>query len=163
MRVVVINDRTNLQSVARLLGDQAGSKIALERLQALNPHVDFAKIEPGTVVFVPDAPGAAAPSVQGGAFAALHEQFLASVDAVGLRVRGGYEALGAERQSVSAALKLAAARRAIENDPDLKAQLDAAAEVFKQDQAQAKAANDTLRVVHQQAASELGALAKLLG
>lgn len=89
MRVTVI-DKKNLQVFSKLLGDKIGSGSALERLKNLNPHVDFKKIEPGTVLLIPDAPGfrdAESFSVTGGAFDALREQMLASVDIAASRLR----------------------------------------------------------------------------
>jgi seryl-tRNA(Sec) selenium transferase len=87
---------------------------------------------------------------------------LASVDAAASRVRGGYEALLTEQKEVAVVLKSAAVKRALETDPDLKLQIEAATQVFKQDQQRAKEAEQTLQTL-QQAKDELGALAKLLG
>ncbi|HEY2925279.1 hypothetical protein, partial [Piscinibacter sp.] len=78
-------------------------------------------------------------------------------------VRSGHEALAAQRQEVAALLKSAAVRRLIESDPDLKQDLDAAVQVFKQDQQQAKEAEKTMQLLQEQAKAELAALAKLLG
>jgi hypothetical protein len=165
MRTVIIKDRSDLQSVGvKLLGEQAGTKRALDRLVALNPHVDFNRIEAGTVLFVPDAPGVrdTSGSVEGQAFGDLRDQLLASVDAASVRVRSGHEALSSQRQEITAVVKLAAVKRAIESDPELKAQVDAATQVFKQDQAQAKAADEALKAMKEQATAALAEIAKML-
>lgn len=164
MQVIVI-DKNNLQAFSRLLGDKIGSGSALDQLKNLNPHVDFKKIELGTVLLIPDTPAfhhAESLSVTGGAFDALREQMLASVDAAASRLRGGYEALVTEQKEVAVVLKSAAVKRALEADPDLKLQIEAATQVFKEDQQRAKEAEKTLQIL-QQTKDELDALAKLLG
>lgn len=167
MRMIVIKQATDLQGLsARLLGQGAGSSTALDALKNLNPHVDFRKIEPGTMLLVPDLPGlheGEASSVSGDAFEALRVQVLASLDAASARVRSGHEALAAQRSEVAAALRTPGFKRALDTDQQLKAQLDAASEVFKADQAQAKASEETLKALAQQAGAELAALAKVLG
>jgi len=167
MRMIVIKQATDLPALgARLLGAGAAHEGALQGLQRLNPHVDFGRLEPGTVLLVPDQPGLCAGesrSVSGEAFDAFEEQVNASVNAAVARVRSGHEALAAQRQEVAALLKSAAVRRLIESDPDLKQELDAAAQVFKQDQQQAKEAEKTMQLLQEQAKAELAALAKLLG
>lgn len=165
MRMIVIKQGTDLATLsARLLAGGTGNEGALQSLQRLNPHVDFRAIEAGTVLLVPDLPGLRAgesTSISGEAFAAFQQQVSGAVEAAVARVRSGYEALAAQRQDVTAVLKSAAVRRVIEADPDLKSQLDAATQVFKQDQQRAKDAETTLQAL-QQAKDEMQALAKLL-
>lgn len=167
MRMIVIDKKTDLRALStRLLGEEAGRSSALDKLKDLNPHVDFKTIEPGTVLLIPDAPGfrdAESSSVTGDAFDALREQMLASVEAATSRLRGGFDALLTEQKEVAAVLKSAAVRRAIEADPDLKPQIEAATQVFKQDQQQARDVEKTLQTLQEQAAAELAALAALLG
>lgn len=165
MRVTFIDEK-NLQAFTQLLGDKIGSGSALEQLKNLNPHVDFKKIEPGTVLLIPDALGfhdAESFSVTGHAFDALREQMLASVDAAASRLRGGYEALLTEQKEVAVVLKSAAVKRAIKADPDLEPQIEAATQVFKQDQQQARDAEKTMQTLQEQAAAELASLTQLLG
>ena len=54
-------------------------------------------------------------------------------------------------------------KRAIEADPELRAQVESAATVFKQDTADAKNAEQTLKSMKDRIDEELNALAKLLG
>lgn len=167
MRMIVVKVRTSLKELSvSLLGDAAGSTRAVENLQQLNPHVDFKKIEPGTILLVPETSGAPAGDtvpVGGEAFGAMRDELTAAVTAASARVRTGYDALAGQRADVTAALKLAAVRKAIEADPDLKAQVDASADVFKQDQAASKAADAELKAMQAEASAELDVLAKLLG
>ncbi|MBI3529361.1 MAG: hypothetical protein HY067_15505 [Betaproteobacteria bacterium] len=166
MRMIIIKQGTDLQTLGtRLLGNADGKEVTLQHLQQLNPHVDFQRIEPGTVLLVPDQPGLKKDesiSVSGQAFDAFRDQVSASVEAATTRVRHGYEALASQRSDVNAVLKTAAVKRLLESDPELKAQLEEAAKTFKQDQAAAKASESTLKSLQDDAAAELAALAKLL-
>lgn len=126
--------------------------------------MNLEKIPAGTVLLIPDLPGlreGESSSVMGDAFDAVREGLLASVDAVGARVRGSYEALRAQQKEVSAVVKSAAFRRALA-DPTLSEQVEAGTQVFKQDREEAKAADETLKALKEKAGAELAALAKLL-
>jgi len=166
MRTIVVNERTDLRGLrTRLLGERPLAEGALESLARLNPHVNLEQIPAGTVLVVPDLPGLRkeeTSSVSGDAFASLREQLLASVDAVGGRVRGGYEELLAQQKEVTAVVRLAAFRRAVEADPDLKEQLETGTQVFKEDREKARAADETLSALKEEAVAELAALAELL-
>jgi len=166
MRIVVLDERTDLQGLrTRLLGDQAVSDSAFERLKSLNPHVNFKKIPAGTVLLIPDLPDlrkGESSSVAGDAFDVLRKQLLASVSAAGTRVRDGYDALLAQQKEVSAVVDSAAFKPALEADPGLKEQVEAGSQVFEQDREQAKAADETLKALQREAEAELTALAKLL-
>lgn len=166
MRMIVIKQATDRQALGnQLLVSAAGNEGALERIELLNPHVDFGRIAAGTVLFVPDLPGlkaGASASVGGQAFDAFRDQVGASLDAVAAQVRKGYATLASERNDVMTVLKGAVVRRLLESDPDLRPQLDAAAQVFKQDQQNAKDAEVMLKTLQQGALTELDVLAKLL-
>jgi len=171
MRVIVVNSRTDVQTLGTRLGkDRTGQ--AFETIEKLNPHVDFTRVEPGTVILVPDPPRAADAaddkddkdrSIQGRAFDDLREIVSSGLEASSARVRRGYEALSAEAKDVTAALKSAPVKRAVDADPELKAQLESAAAVFKQDTADAKNADQTLKSMKDRMDEELNALSKLLG
>jgi hypothetical protein len=168
MRVIFINSRADVATLDSKLGVQTGR--TFEALEKLNPHVDFTKVEPGTVILVPDSPAAAGDtgdkddrSIQANAFADLRDDVVSALDASSARVRRGYEALAEEAKDVSAALKSAPIKRAVEADQELKVQVEAAAAVFKQDAADAKSAEQTLKSIKERMSQELDALAKLLG
>lgn len=166
MRMFVIKQATDLQALsAKLLTTGAGKESALQNLQRLNPHVDFNRLDAGTVLLVPDQPGvktSESSSIGGEAFDAFHEQARASVDAAVTRVREGHDHLSAARTDVAAVLKTAALKRLLEADPDIKKALDEAAQVFKQDQQQAKESIAQLQAFQAQVNEELAQLAKLL-
>lgn len=168
MRVIVVNSKTDAQTLNTRLGrDLPGRQF--ETIEKLNPHVDFTRIEPGTVILVPDAPPAAAGqddkdrSIQGRAFDDLRELVTGGLESSSARVRRGYDSLVADGKEITAALKSAPVKRAMEADQELKAQVEAAATVFKQDTADAKTADQTLKSIKDRMDEELSALAKLLG
>jgi hypothetical protein len=168
MRTFVVGKGNSPKSlIALLLGNEAASASAVDLLTNLNPHVDFTKvIEPGTVLLIPDVPGgrgAAGSSVTGNAFDALRDQLLASVKAAGARARSGFDAQLNEQQEVDAVLKSGGLKRALKVDPELRPQVDAAAQGFKQAQQRAKTADATLTALQQQATEELAHLAKTVG
>jgi hypothetical protein len=166
MRTILVDQRTDLQGLRRRLsGDQAIPESAIERLRQLNAHVSLDEIPAGTVLLVPELPGLrpeGASAVGGEPFDALRQQLLGSLDAVGSRVRAGYEELLAEAKEVTAVQRLAAFRRALEADPGLREQTEAAAEVREQDRANARDADRLLTELREEAAAELAALAKVL-
>jgi hypothetical protein len=172
MRVIVVNSRADAQTVAsRLARERAGRPV--DEIEKLNPHVDFTRIEPGTVILVPDRRSPATEpaeedddkdrSIQGRAFDDLREQTANAFEGGSARIRRGHEALAAETKEVSALFKSAPVKRAMESDPELKSQVEAAAAVFKQDAADAKAAEQTLKSMKDLMEKELDAIAKLLG
>lgn len=167
MRMIVIKQGTDAQALGSLLlGNAAGKQALLQRVEQLNPHVaDFERIEAGTVLLIPDVPGLKAgesASVGGQAFDALRAQVGASVEAMGTQVRKGYATMATERADVTAVLRNPALRRVLDSDPDLKPQLEAAAQVFKKDQQNAKDSETMLKTLQQGALAELDVLARLL-
>ena len=118
------------------------------------------------MLLIPDAPNTATGDttpVEETPFDELRDQIVGAIDGTAARVRAGYDALAAQTKDTTAALKSAPVKRAMEVDPTLKEQVDAAAAVFKQDTANAKTADQTLKALQKQAAAELSALQKLLG
>lgn len=167
MRMIVIKQATDLQSLgARLLVGQTGGGKTLETMKQLNPHVDFSRIAAGSVLLVPEASDlkeGESQSISGEAFDTFAEQALAGLDTVATRVGAAHAKRLADQKELGALLKSAPLKRAIEADAELKAQVDATAAVFKEDQAQAKAADEALKVLKAQMSAELAALGKLLG
>ncbi|MEO8069882.1 MAG: hypothetical protein ABI652_00645 [Acidobacteriota bacterium] len=172
MRTAVV-DKNNLQALTKILagttstgtGATDGAVSALDQLKRLNPHTDVTRIEVGTVLLLPDTPafaGADGLSVTGDPFSELTDHILSSVEVVSARVRAGHEALAVEQKEVAAVLKLAAVKRALEADPDLKAQIELANQAYKQDQQRAADSEKALRVL-QLAKNELGELGKVIG
>ena len=167
MRMIVIEQATDLQALTtRLLGAKAGAGASLDTLKQLNPHVDFNKLGAGTVLLVPDLPGlrdGQTGSIAGQAFDTFGQQVLADFDDAATRVQAGHAARLTDQKELVALFKGAALKRALEADAELKAQADVAAQVFKQDPIDAKAADETLKALKDGLGAELAVLAKLLG
>ena len=167
MRMIVIEQATDLPALTtRLLGAKAGAGASLDALKRLNPHVDFGKLGAGTVLLVPDLPGLRddrAASLGGGPFDTFSQQLVADFDAAATRVQTGHAARLTDQKELVALFKGSALKRALEADPELKAQADAFGQVFKQDPIDAKAADETLKAMKDGLGTELAVLAKLLG
>ena len=58
MRFLVIKQDTSLQALtAQLVKDGDHAPAALDRLRALNPHLDLQRVGKGAVLLLPDSPG----------------------------------------------------------------------------------------------------------
>lgn len=167
MRMIVVKQSTDLQALgARLFGANALSEGALHGLQRLNPHVDFARIESGTVVLVPEQAGlreGQSASVGGAAFEVFSEQARTALDEIAARVRSGHEARLAQQKDFGALLTSRTLKELLNADPDLKSELDVAQQVFKDDRQAAKESETLLKTLQEQSAIELAALGKLVG
>lgn len=166
MRKIIVSKKDrDLKAVAkRVLGDTSGS--GLEALKQLNPQLEGDTVAAGMVLLVPELPGLRAgesTSIGGEAFDGFAAQMLAALDASAQRVRAAHVARRAEQKELGALFESAPLKRAFEADPELRAQAAAAAQVFKQDQAQSKEAEETIAAFKAMAGSELAALGKLLG
>ena len=167
MRMIVIKQATDLQQISSRLAGKSGAESALATLKTFNPHLaDVKKIEAGAVIFVPESPSfktAESDSVEGDAFDDLAQQLQTSVNAASDQVQQGWSALIAEEKDVSAAFKLiTSAKRAADVDAALKAQIDAATQLFKQDQTTAKSVGDSLSAMETEVEAELAEIAKLM-
>jgi hypothetical protein len=164
MRVTVIDEKT-LRALNNLLGDRSGSG-ALDQLKNLNPHVDFKRIDLGTVLLIPDGPNFRdldSSTVTGDSFGELRKQILATIDAAALRLRGGYDALLTEQKEVLEVLTSKSVTEARRTDSALEQQIDAANSVFKSDHGQARIVEKQLQALREQVKEELDSLTNALG
>lgn len=166
MRMTVINQNTDLTTLGvRLFSTDTARESTLAGLQRLNPHVDFTRIEPGTVILVPDQAGlrdGESASVGGTAYDAFAAQALSSVEDSAARVRAGHTNRLAQQKELATLLKSPSLRRLLESDPDLKNELDAVQQLFKDDQQAAKDADAMLKLLQEQLALELAGLGELI-
>ena len=167
MRMIVVKTPTTAEDLRARLGRVEASQ-TLDDIAKLNPHVDLKAIEPGTVLLVPE-PAATTPGrtdesepVQEQPFEELRDQLVGAMSQTTARVAAGYDTLAAQAKEITPVLKSAAVKKAMELDPEFKAQVEAAAGVFKQDTANAKAAETALKQLQKQVTEDLGALQKLL-
>ena len=177
MRLIVIDQASDLQTAlnARLLKKPAGGKgkaganevsqATLDQVKRLNPHVDFQRIEAGTVLLLPDSHGLNdkdSQSLAGNSF----EDFVAHASegfkAVAQRMRISADALAADHAAVNATLKIAAVKRQIESDPLLKNQLDEANSEFTDAQKKTQEAAGQVEAMQKDVNAELEALRKML-
>lgn len=168
MRMFVIKEETDLAGLsAKLLRarlPETSADAAIDRLKALNPHVDFTRLAAGTVLLVPDTPElkkGASTSLGGETFEAFVKEVDTGLRSSSARVKQGFERLSVDRTSVSDVLKTAAVKRLVESDPALKKQLESADAQFKEDERKERAAQELLKTTQKQAIEELTGLARL--
>ena len=169
-RTFVISKTTTLKALTAQLstdaaaGDNDAPAVTQATLQRLNPHIsDLARIPAGTVVFVPDTPNvrAATSSVGGQGFQEFAEQARQASASTTQRVSASYSALAEQQKEVATALKSAAVRKQVEADADLQKLVADSDAVFKADQQNAKATQQTLESIQKGVADELAVLAKM--
>lgn len=167
MRMIVIKQGTELKALgAQLFDSGALREGALAGLQRLNPQADFARLEPSTVLLVPeqaDLREGETSSIGGDAFAAFAEQVRASVDAIVGRVQSGHQGRLDRQTETAAELQSPTLQNLLARIPDLSNEVGAALQVFDEDRKQAEVANTLLQTLEQELAAELDALRKLLG
>jgi hypothetical protein len=167
MRMVVISQSTDLNRLRKtLFTGAADTSAALERVKALNPHVDLRHVAAGTVLLLPDSPSVSAThssSIGGDAFSEFAADVTNGLKNAAQRARAGTESLAADRTAVAAVLRVAAVKRIVGSDATLAKQLDTASARFTAGQKEAQEAAATLATLTAQTKKELAALAKLLG
>jgi hypothetical protein len=155
----------NADSLKKLLKAGGTDAPALQRLKALNPHVDdLAQLKPGAVLLLPDTAELDTDEgepVAGEAFAGFAADATAGLKASGERLRAGAARRDALRKEVGAVLKTTAIKRALDTDPALRKQADEAEARFKADQKETTATLAQLDSMEKALADELGALGKL--
>lgn len=168
MRMFVIKQATDLQGVSTQLLRRAageGGAGALERLQALNPHVDFRKLAAGTVLLVPDSPEikpSASRTLGEEPVDALVEDLARGLKEQAARVREALKRQEDDRTAVAAALKTAAAKRMLDSDPQLRDQVKAASQQSSDDRKRAQQTLEQIAGMQEGATRELARLQKLV-
>jgi hypothetical protein len=167
MRILVIKQSIDLNNLSKLLlktpSAEAGSS-ALDRVRALNPHVDFHHINAGTVLFVPDLPTVHpgdSRSVGHDTFAEFSSEIAGGLKAAVQRARSGLDLLSADQLDVQSALKTPVVKRAVAGDPLLKEQLAAVEKQVSSDQKETEDAIKAVEQLQKAAAEELANLAKV--
>jgi hypothetical protein len=174
MRLIVIKQASDLQSLsARLLKKPSGGRASsheigqatLEQVKQLNPHVDFQRIDAGTVLLLPDTPelkDTDSQSLAGDAFEDFITHTSEGFKAVAQRMRNNAETLAADRAAVNATVKTAAVKRLIESDPLLKKQLDEVSSEFSDEQKKTQEAARQLEAMQKDMNVELAVLKGML-
>lgn len=155
----------NADSLGKLVqGGAAADAPALQRLQALNPHVDLANLKAGSVLLVPDSAEFSAGDgdpVAGEAFDGFAGDATAGLKRSAEAVRAGIAQRDDARRQVQAAFKSAAVKRVLDADPVLRQQADSADARFKAEQKEGADALDALAAMNDALSAELAKLAKL--
>lgn len=169
MRVLLVKQASDLQTLsARLVGRRsAGASTTLERVKSLNPHVDFNRIEAGTVLLLPDSPDLEADdadsrSIVDDAFEEVVREIQGGFKAALERISRAGNDLSAGRTAVNAVLKTAALKRLIEGDPLLKRQLSEAGEASGAEMKSIQDAAKQVKAMQKASDAELALLRKLL-
>ena len=174
MRLIVIEQASDWPAVsATLLKKPARGKASapeagqalLDQVKRLNPHVDFQRLEAGTVLLLPDSPELNtkdSQSLGGNAFEDFAAHTNEGFKAVAQRMSLSAEALAADRAAVNATLKIAAVKRQIESDPLLQKQLDEANREFADAQKKAQDAAGQVETMQKEMGAELEALRRML-
>jgi hypothetical protein len=168
MRIFITEKETDLETLTSSLARTPRAAAAVRaRVLALNPHLaDAARIPTGGVLMLPDSPEFKAglgSSVSGVGAGVIAGRFSAGARAQISRAAARLESLNSERASVRDALKSAAAKRLVENDPQLQKRLAAADLEFKAEQKRSAEVATQLRETAKLAEAEMAKLQKLLG
>lgn len=168
MRHIVIKQDSDGEALAtRLLARRSNSSATLDRLKALNPHVDFNRIKAGTVLLLPDtldvkAGAEDARSIGSDALGDLIKRTEEGFKTAAERVHRAAETLAADRAAVTSALGAAVVKRHVESDPLLKKQLEDADQASEAEQKAIREAAEHVVAMQEAVSVELAELAKLL-
>jgi hypothetical protein len=157
MRMFVVKQGQDLQT----LSSRLGGAVAINRLKLLNPHLDLERLEPGTVLLVPEGIDGA-DSVAGAVFDGLAADVKEGLKAAMARMQKTRAKSEQLQKDVSAILKSAAFKRALDGDAVLKKQAEAAGTRFQADQATGKRTEESLSALQKLVNEELEVLGKLL-
>lgn len=161
MRIIVTKPGQSLTALTSAAGTGRDT-VSIERLTVLNPHLDLHRLEPGTVVLLPDAASDQGESVTGAVFDSLADDVRRGLTSASERVRNGLAEAEASRKEVTSALKTAAFRKALDGNSELTAQVAQVDARFKADQSQAKQAMESLSALEEMVSAELERLGNLL-
>lgn len=156
LRLFQVKANDNLKQLLK-----GADEATVQRLRALNPHLDIAKAKAGSVLLLPDTPAftnSSQESVSADAWAALASDAETGLKARAEQLRAATVERDTQRKEVQAILKTAAVKRQLEADPGLRKQADAAEAQFKADQTAAADTAKQLEVMSQGLAEEIAAL-----
>jgi len=168
MRIFITKTDTDLAALsATLLRKPADAGAALERVRALNPHVeDFQNLAAGTVLILPDTgdiKAGAGTTLGADTVSDLASDLGSGLKAVSSRFTSRVEDVKEDRAAVVATVKLAAVKRLIDTDPALAKQLESSDAEYKREQKRVAEAEAQLAEVQKVAVAEFARLQKLIG
>ena len=167
--LIVGNEKTLAALRKRLFADKASTKAAKELTDAIreaNPHADLDKLQPGTVLTIPDAPGLAVAGLSIDTSEAVAEladgatqALQALVDAAAKQDEGAR----GERERTAKALKAKAVTDAARRDEQFKALVEAARKSVAEEEGQAKERRQALEAAQKEWTAGIEALKQLAG
>jgi HPt (histidine-containing phosphotransfer) domain-containing protein len=165
MRMIVIKQDTDLQALSgKLLASTPNATgPTLDRIKALNPHIDLQRIAAGSVLLLPDSPSLNHTETQpvgGDTFntftTTVTNGFEASVKGMQTDVSASADNINAVKE----ALSTPTIKRMVESDASLQQQFDQASKQLTAEQAQAQAAVTQIQALQRQVIAELATLGK---
>ena len=174
MPTIVVGSEKNFTALRPVLFEgkvsTAVSRDAKEALREANPHADLDKLQPGTVLTVPESlPGVAAqpaPSLSVGsmeAVGALSSRGKVELDGLSAAAKARETSMRAERKQLAKALESKAVSDAAKRDKELAAGLSAARDRLEQEDALAKERAAELKKAQAEWSAGLDSLAAVLG
>jgi len=174
MPTIVVGSEKNFTALRPVLfGGRVSTAVAKEAkvtLREANPHADLDKLQPGTVLTVPEGlPGVAArpaPLLAAGstdAVGALSSRGKLELDGLSVAAKAREASTRTERKQLAKALESKAVVAAAKRDKQLAADLSAARETLEQEDARAKERKAELKKAQAEWAAGLDSLAELLG
>ena len=161
------NAKTDPQALWREILRQPGAASATpDLIKALNADVNFKRdIPANSVLLIPNAADlkeGAGKSVGTDELDALGVDIEAGLKAIVARASAGFKQAEADHAAIGAALKVAAAKRIVDSDPQVKALLESSEAQFKEDQKRAKETQGQLADVQKLASAEFARLRTML-
>jgi hypothetical protein len=170
MRMLVIDEETDLRTLRTRLVDgrvaEDRAEAALRNLQALNPHVDLARLPAGTVLLVPESnefKPSASDSPGESSRDELRDIVRSGFQELSARLKSGNEGQNAEAEATTAIAKSRSVKKILEADPELDEQVRAALVRFKEERSEAEEAERALETMIEGTLAELASLEKLVG
>jgi hypothetical protein len=163
MQIFVVKKDSDIKRVLA-----AAPATSMQRLQRFNPHVDFTKLAPGTVLVIPDElrdiefPAGDAESIGPDALASFTGFAKDALQASAKRLRAAAERAKAEEGGLAAAVKSQGVNDAAGRDPALKEMIAAALKESQEDGRTSAEGAKAFDALTKAALSELQALGKRL-
>jgi hypothetical protein len=165
--MIIVETETSADELAARFADRRGLPKSDVRAALLvaNSHIASGTIRRGTTLLVPeaiDSPDSGSVAVDRTWFDVLRAEVESSLEDVTARAQAGHKARAESGKTMTALFRSAAFKRALNDSPEVIPQVEAALEVFKQEQAAANAAAGELKALRQRASQDFDRLAKLL-
>jgi hypothetical protein len=130
MRFFVVKQDTDLKALGQTLF-KANRNVMTDRLKTANPHVDFSRVEAGSVLLIPDSGDpheADAQTIGQAGLERLEREFVAAFRATSERIRNDTSRRNEADKEADKLLRSASIRKIGESEPNLRERLIEASE-----------------------------------